>query len=80
MVQIPQCPAKDSGMSRVGDGETPKVLKQESPCAGRHGGGETRGAPSLLLESVAWFCALFRTFILDLKAFLPSLTNGHNST
>lgn len=56
-----------------------EVLKQGGPCAGRLGQGETGGASSLLLESVVWSSALFRTFILDLKALLSSPTISHNS-
>lgn len=64
---IPQCPAKDNELSPDGAGETLKVLKQGSACAGRPSRGEA-GQTSLLLESVAWSFVPFRTFGLDLKS------------
>lgn len=53
----------------MGDRETLKVQKQGSPCAAILSRGET---------GQAWSSVLFRTFVLDLKALLPSPTIAQN--
>lgn len=68
-VQIPQCSAKDPGLSPVGDAETLKHFPYWKTSTGKSGGA----------SSMLWPSALFKTFILDLKALLPFPTIAYNS-